>query len=98
MEKTKDIFSSIAGLLIIFLIAVGAYKFIQYKRNVKTQVETIERICIITEVEYWQPGRKSVAQLDPEWKVKTSCGYVHTLRYKVEPGDTIKIKIIKFKE
>ena len=97
MKKTIRIISIILAWVAVLLLGFGIYKLAKYSNGLKHQVEEITLDCTITEIEYWQPGRKSVAQLDPEWKVKTSCGRVYTLRYKVEPGDTIHIKILRFK-
>ena len=98
MKKLKS-FSK--GLLIGILIGgllYGIFALVKYQNALKLQVMEIDQVCIVTEVEFYQIGSISVAQLDPEWKVKTSCGYNYTLRYPAKLGDTIHVKILRYKK
>jgi hypothetical protein len=60
--------------------------------------EVIEKDCVITEVEYFQIGQKHTLQIDPEWRVKTDCGTTYTVRKAMRVGDTVQIKIVKYKK
>jgi hypothetical protein len=60
--------------------------------------EVIEKDCVITEVEYFQIGQKHTLQIDPEWRVTTDCGTTHTSRQAMRVGDTVQIKIVKYKK
>jgi hypothetical protein len=60
--------------------------------------EVIEKDCVVTEVEYFQIGQKHTLQIDPEWRIKTNCGTTHTSRKAMRVGDTVQIKIVKYKK
>ena len=60
--------------------------------------EVIEKDCVVTEVEYFQIGQKHTLQIDPEWRIKTDCGTTHTSRKAMRVGDTVQIKIVKYKK
>jgi hypothetical protein len=60
--------------------------------------EVTEQTCIATEVEYFQVGEKHTLQTDPEWRVKLDCGRTYTSRKAVRVGDSIQIKIVKYKK
>jgi len=51
--------------------------------------------CVVTEVEYIQPGKISVAQLDLMWSVKTECNLELKTRRQMKVGDTIIIKKLR---
>jgi len=60
--------------------------------------EVTEKSCIVTEVEFFQIGQRHTLQIDPEWKVKTDCGNRFTIHRPIRVGDTIQIKIVKYKK
>lgn len=60
--------------------------------------EVTEQTCVATEVEYFQVGEKHTLQTDPEWRVKLDCGRIYTSRNAVRVGDSIQIKIVKYKK
>jgi hypothetical protein len=65
----------------------------------KPKIREIENIkTVVTHVEFHPIGYISVAQIDPEWRIKTSDGYVITSRHQFKIGDTIVIKTIKYGE
>jgi hypothetical protein len=98
MKKIKSILNGALVLSLLGGLIYAIFWLANYSRELKKRVIKIEQICIVTQVEFYQIGSISVAQLDPEWKVKTSCGYTYTLRRKVEPGDTIRVQIIKYRD
>jgi hypothetical protein len=55
---------------------------------------TVNLKCIVTDVEYFEIGKRHTLQTSPEWKIKTSCGMVHVFRYHINVGDTLLIKKI----
>ena len=60
--------------------------------------EVTEKSCVVTEVEFFQIGQRHTLQLDPEWKVKTDCGTRFTAHRPFRVGDTIQIKMIKYRK
>jgi len=53
--------------------------------------------CIITDVKYYASGERHTLQIDPEWKITTSCNMKCTLHHKVSVGDTLLIKTVHYK-
>ncbi len=63
----------------------------------KAPTETIDEYCVVTEVTYYRIGQMHALQIDPEWKIKTSCGTAHTSRRPMGVGDTIIHRVIRTK-
>jgi len=96
MKRQVTLFDAALIFTVIGLLLYGVFILADYSSNLQRKVIAIDQVCIVTEVEFHQMGSISVAQLDPEWKVKTTCGYTYTLRRPVNPGDTIRVRILKY--
>lgn len=64
----------------------------------RTVAEVTEETCIVTEVEFFQIGQRNTLQIDPEWRVKLDCGRIYTSRKAMRVGDSVQIKIVKYKK
>jgi hypothetical protein len=98
MQKIKSVLRSIFPFLLFAALVYGVFLLVKYKGTLKYKPIEIDETCIVTEVEFYQIGSISIAQLDPEWRIKTSCGYAYTLRRPVNLGDTIRVKILKYRD
>ena len=63
----------------------------------RTPPKTVDEYCVVTEVTYYRSGQRHTLQIDPEWKIKTSCGTAHTSRQPISVGDTIIHRVIRTK-
>ena len=85
------IVAAILGTIVIFLI-----RFIINLPPFPVRIETFNEKDAVVEVEYYQIQQSNVAQIDPEWRVRTEHGYHYTSSKMIRVGDSIDIKIIRY--
>lgn len=77
----------ISGIVIWFVLGL---------KEPEKPTEILVTYAVVTEVEFHPSGYISVAQIDPEWRVKTDKGITMTSRHQFKIGDTIIVKTIKY--
>ena len=98
MEKIKSFYKKYTAEIFVTLSIVSSFLAIMYLLSLpKPMIKETELVkTVVTQVEFHPTGYISVAQIDPEWRVKTDKGYVITSRHHLKIGDTVVIKIIKY--
>lgn len=81
-----------------FIISATILLFVSCSSSGVEYRKVSQTPCVITEVEHYGTGQRHTLQIDPEWKITTSCGSTHTLHRPVSVGDTLLIKTVYFKD
>lgn len=81
-----------------FITLVALFLFASCSTPSNSPRKVSQTPCIITEVEHYGTGQRHTLQIDPEWKITTSCGSTHTLHRPVNVGDTLLIKTVYLKD
>lgn len=96
-QKIKDFLKNNAAELYVGLCIIASMSAVIYITTLPKHIQevTITKV-VVTDVEFHPSGYVSVAQIDPEWKVKTNNGLTITSRHHFAIGDTLIIKKVKF--
>lgn len=82
----------------ILITLMAVFLFVSCSTRNPINRKMYQTPCVVTNVEYYSTGQRHTLQIDPEWKITTSCGSSHTLHHPVNVGDTLLIKTVYLKD